>query len=373
MTTLYLIRHAEAEGNVYHFFQGFYDSLLTPQGYAQLNNIARRLESVPFHAVYTSDLYRARTTAAAVAAPHKLVQRCDPGLREMNFGMWEGRPWGEIARFYPGSLVLSGDYRPPAGGETMAQTAQRLQGALVSIVREHPDQTVAVVSHGAALRSFLGLTLGDMSVAERHIGNACFCVLEATPDGVFNLKSHNESAQPAEAMQNIPSKPAVQDLWFERADIVRDAGELRTAGQDSWLAVYGRTDNFNTDGFLENTAGMMSASREAAFFCMLGEQRVGLLLLDTRQFDEPDSGHIALVYLKPEYRHMGLGAQLIGKATVVYRAMGRKTLRLNVARRNRSAMQLYLRLGFRVVRPFLSKVSSQLVMKKDIFVPPLLH
>ena len=69
----------------------------------------------------------------------------------------------------------------------------------------------------------------------------------------------------------------------------------------------------------------------------------GLLLLDSRQQDEPATGHIALVYLLPEYRGMGLGAQLIGRSVIEYRARGMKALRLNVAAVNKPARRFYER------------------------------
>ena len=71
--TVYIIRHAEAEGNIYRRCHGLYDSLLTPRAYQLLPCLAKRFESVPLAAVYASPLFRARTTAQAVAAPHGLT------------------------------------------------------------------------------------------------------------------------------------------------------------------------------------------------------------------------------------------------------------------------------------------------------------
>ena len=51
MTTIYLIRHAEAEGNVYRRCHGQYDSLLTERAYQQLPYLAQRFADVPLDAV----------------------------------------------------------------------------------------------------------------------------------------------------------------------------------------------------------------------------------------------------------------------------------------------------------------------------------
>ena len=65
MTTIYLIRHAEAEGNLYRIAQGQHDSNLTDRGWRQVRALERRFADIPIDAVYASDLYRTRATASA--------------------------------------------------------------------------------------------------------------------------------------------------------------------------------------------------------------------------------------------------------------------------------------------------------------------
>ena len=60
MTTIYLIRHAEAEGNLYRIAQGQDDSSLTDRGWRQVKALERRFDGVQIDAVYASDLYRTR-------------------------------------------------------------------------------------------------------------------------------------------------------------------------------------------------------------------------------------------------------------------------------------------------------------------------
>ena len=95
--TVYIIRHAEAEGNIYRRCHGLYDSLLTPRAYQQLPCLAKRFENVPLAAVYASPLFRARTTAQAVAAPHGLTVELRNDLHEIDMGDWEDLPWAELA------------------------------------------------------------------------------------------------------------------------------------------------------------------------------------------------------------------------------------------------------------------------------------
>ena len=58
MTTIYLIRHAEAEGNLYRIAQGQANSSITDRGERQIQALARRFADIPIDAVYASDLYR---------------------------------------------------------------------------------------------------------------------------------------------------------------------------------------------------------------------------------------------------------------------------------------------------------------------------
>ena len=78
MTTVYLVRHAEAEGNLYRRIHGWYDALITENGYRQLDCLAERFRDVPLDAAYSSDLFRTETTARAVCQGRDLEVRTDP-------------------------------------------------------------------------------------------------------------------------------------------------------------------------------------------------------------------------------------------------------------------------------------------------------
>ena len=96
MTTIYLIRHAEAEGNLYRIAQGQANSSITDRGERQIQALARRFADIPIDAVYASDLYRTCATASAIykpkgrclsaaggggADPGGLAGRCEPSDR----------------------------------------------------------------------------------------------------------------------------------------------------------------------------------------------------------------------------------------------------------------------------------------------------
>lgn len=120
-TAVYIIRHAEAEGNVYRRCHGQYNALLTTRAYKQLPYLAKRFENVPLAAVYSSDLFRARVTAQAVAEPHHLsveTRRCCARL------IWEtGRTFrGPSCRTHGLSSTRCG---VPVRGKQRRRTARR--------------------------------------------------------------------------------------------------------------------------------------------------------------------------------------------------------------------------------------------------------
>ena len=75
MTTIYLIRHAEAEGNLYRRAHGWYNSTITDRGYRQIAALSKRFADTKFDAVYSHDRFRTMITALSIYKPHGLPPR----------------------------------------------------------------------------------------------------------------------------------------------------------------------------------------------------------------------------------------------------------------------------------------------------------
>ena len=373
MTRIYFVRHAEAEGNLYRICEGQYDGLLTVFGRAQLPCVTDYFRDIRLDAVYSSDLYRARETAAAVAAASGLPVTLRRGLRELSFGAYEGLPWGDIFLRWPeAERQFREDYRffAPPGGESTRQGVERLTAEIRALSARHPDGTIAVVGHSAVFGAFFpAITEGFDSVhAMKYMRNAAVNLVETDGEHFSILRfddvSHLEFLEP-----DKPRRRSGIQFAYRAADVRRDEAYLRACGEDAWRAVYGSLAGFSSNRFFENTRGILNDREGNGFIPLADGKPAGLLLLDSRQDDEPETGHIALVYLRPEYRGLGLGAQLIGRAVIEYRARGMHTLRLNVATVNKTAQRFYQRLGF-VPAPRLRRlVTRQQVMKLDIHVP----
>jgi len=162
-TVLYLIRHGRVVGSEARRFIGHLDVPLAPEGEAQMRILAGRLARVPFVAVYSSDLARARRSAELVAAPHGLEPGIVPALREMAMGRWEGLTAEEIQAREPGAFSewrsRIGDFRFPEG-ESVPELLARCWPVVERVLSSHSGERVALVAHGGTNRAILCRALG---------------------------------------------------------------------------------------------------------------------------------------------------------------------------------------------------------------------
>jgi broad specificity phosphatase PhoE len=158
MTRIYLIRHAEAEGNIMRIFHGRHDGDISENGALQLEQLRERCRGLHFDAVYSSPLRRAFKTAQAADYYHGLPIILKDGLIEINGGCWEGCRWDDLPVLYPEEnnwwLYEPWNFRVE-GGETMKEVYDRIWETVTGIVRENEGLSVCVVSHGCAIRNFL--------------------------------------------------------------------------------------------------------------------------------------------------------------------------------------------------------------------------
>lgn len=158
VTRLYLVRHAEAEGNVREFFQGTMNTALTEKGLRQTECLAERFKDIALDAVYTSPFRRAVQTAEAVNRYHGLPLIRNPQLREIAGGRFEGMKWADIPQKFPAEYARwtkkMQTFCAP-DGDRMTAVYARMRKVMTKIARDAAGKTAAVISHGCALRNFL--------------------------------------------------------------------------------------------------------------------------------------------------------------------------------------------------------------------------
>ncbi len=166
MTELYIIRHAEAEGNLYQRFHGHTDGKITENGKKQLQRLSAYMGEIPLDGIYTSDLSRTRETAEAVRAGRNIPVTLKKELREIFGGAWENLPFSELERIYPAEFAAWEN--EPAQctlpeGESIRNLQRRAVAVVTEILEKNTGRKIAVVTHGTVIRTlccyFRGLPL----------------------------------------------------------------------------------------------------------------------------------------------------------------------------------------------------------------------
>lgn len=152
---LHLVRHARSAGADGHCI-GHTDLPLSRSGADAARHTAARwqLGGIAGLRCISSDLIRARETAAVLAAPDA-DRSADPRLREMNFGEWDGRTWDDIERTDGAGLhSWMADWttvRAP-GGESFGDVMERVVSLLGELPRDS-DGTTLIVAHAGSIRA----------------------------------------------------------------------------------------------------------------------------------------------------------------------------------------------------------------------------
>ena len=341
MTQIYLIRHAEAEGNLYRIAQGQENSNLTDRGWRQIRALERRFADIPVDAVYASDLYRTCATAGAVCGPKHLPLHRERDLREVHLGVWERRSWGEIYRRWPVEMDHFA-HRPDLwrleGAEDLRSARGRVLGAIRRIAAAHPGGTVAVFTHGYVLRMTLSYLQGiDLDQLDRTPtgDNTAVSLVEAEGETLRLVyrddNSHLKTPEFLEQERGAKRFSGLEGgLWFAPLRLPEQAEPFLRLAEEGWP----EGESFDGRQLLEDAAGGETVAG------YLREELTGLVRVD------PATGWIPLLMIRPDRRRRGLGVQLLGQAVQRVRDAGGETLRAAVPRDagTRSFLETY---GFR--------------------------
>lgn len=360
MTRIYLIRHAEAEGNLYRRVQGQYNSLVTDRGLLQIKALEERFRDIHVDAVYASDLYRTQKTISAIYLSHGLELHTDPGLREVAMGVWEDKPWGQVAMEDKEQLVNFNRNSPlwhVEGGETFEVLGRRIKETLTKLALRHDGQTIAVASHGMAIRNGLAAIQG-LPVEEGkqvpHCDNTGVSLLEFD-QGRWNIVFLNDNSHLPGELSTFAGQKWWKagsgfwedaNLWYRPLDMEREADFYYQCRKDAWVTIHKTLENFNGEGFTTEAAAQARVSSQAVWQAVLRNEPVGLLQLDIPTAQHERYGPIPFLYLMPSFRGQGLGVQFIGQAVSVLRKLGCDRLRLRCAPDNAVAQRFYARYGF---------------------------
>jgi probable phosphoglycerate mutase len=186
MTTFALIRHA-SHALLGHTIVGRMSGVqLSSSGLREAEALARRLEGGPIQALYSSPLERAHATAAPIAGRLRLEVQVADELNEIDYGEWTNRALADLRdlpewrRF---NLCRSGSRIPD--GESMIEVQDRMLRLIERLCAAHPEQTVALVSHGDVIKAILAYYLGvPLDLFQRiELSPASLSILRVEPHG----------------------------------------------------------------------------------------------------------------------------------------------------------------------------------------------
>ena len=188
MVRLLLVRHGAVPSDGADRYWGRTDVPLSEHGMRQAELLSQRLASENIAAVYSSDLRRARDTAAIIAEPHDVPVTLRQDLREIDFGQLEGMTFDEIQSTRPGIESLWSGADPGTGfpgGESLESLARRVDSAFRELLADSPEGSVLLVAHGGPLRALVCQQMG-LNVSQWwqiRIDLASLSVLEVHPEG----------------------------------------------------------------------------------------------------------------------------------------------------------------------------------------------
>ena len=330
MTTVYLVRHAEAEGNAYRRIHGQYNSLITENGDKQIEALRARFEKISIDACFASDLFRTCRTAQSVYLAKKMPLFPDKRFRETNVGRWEDTPFGWLERYEKRDMDRFNHEERSwhvAGSETWEGYTSRFLQGLDEISARYDGKTIAIFTHACVLRGVQKrlLKTDDLPFCENtavsrlqwNDGQIAFDFL----NDASHLTPDISTAQRQARLKQGATDRADFSLWFRQTE----------ASSETYAA-------------------------------MLRGKTVGELVLGKPEYE--DTGVIESLCLDEGFRGRRFGQQLLGQAVCTLRKRGAKRLFVTVPGKNADAQHFFLENGF----VFSENTENGALLQKDIEV-----
>ncbi|MFI6468308.1 bifunctional RNase H/acid phosphatase [Streptomyces sp. NPDC050528] len=200
--TFVLLRHGETPLTPQKRFSGSggTNPSLSPVGQDQATRAATALATRgTIQHIIASPLTRTRETAAAVADRLGLPVTIEEGLRETDFGAWEGLTFGEVRDRYPEDLttwLADPTAQPTGGGESFADTATRIAATRDKLTATYAGRTVLLVTHVTPIKTFVQLALGapPESLFRMELSAASISTVAYYADGNASVRLFNDTS-----------------------------------------------------------------------------------------------------------------------------------------------------------------------------------
>ncbi|RPE44380.1 putative phosphoglycerate mutase [Streptomyces sp. Ag109_O5-1] len=200
--TFVLLRHGETPLTPQKRFSGSggTDPALSDVGQEQARRVAEALaRRGTIETILASPLTRTRQTAGAVAERLGLDVTIEEGIKETDFGAWEGLTFGEVRERYPDDLttwLADPSAHPTGGGESFAETAARIAATRDKLIAAYAGRTVLLVTHVTPIKTFVQLALGAplQSLFRMELSAASLSAVAYYADGNASVRLFNDTS-----------------------------------------------------------------------------------------------------------------------------------------------------------------------------------
>jgi len=299
----------------------------------QIERLKERFEHEAIEAVYSSDLSRTCVTASAIYESHGLPLIKTEKLREVKMGDWEDLPWGDIEYYDPEMNVFFS--KDPAkwhagDSDSFCDVQERMMECITKVARQHDGGTVAVFSHGFAIRAFFCAISGFQSHEIKQIpycDNTAVSLLRYDI-GNLTIEYQGDNSHLSKELSTF----ANQSWW--RSEKKWAYENLRFMPYDEYRDSTIKAEHRMESG-KENTA-----SKE--YTALMGDEPIGIIGLDiTDGYREDEAcapiserdgkiGWIEYIFVRPQMRDHNFGVQLLGQAVSVFRHLMFGKLRIRL-------------------------------------------
>jgi broad specificity phosphatase PhoE len=153
---LWVVRHGETEWSASGKHTSRTDIPLTDHGRKRAEELREYLKGTKFDAVFVSPMQRARETCEI--AGFGTQARVDDGLKEWDYGIYEGKTTAEIRAGVPGWSVWKDAI---LGGETVEHVGERADAVIARALSAAPSGgKVALFAHAHILRILAARWIG---------------------------------------------------------------------------------------------------------------------------------------------------------------------------------------------------------------------
>lgn len=157
MTKIIIVRHGFSTSNKDGTFTGQMDAPLSDVGKKQAELVCEYIKNhYTVDEFYSSDLTRAVDTIKEVADYFGKSIHLEKGLREVDCGEWTGKKVDQVKDEFFEDFTRwkkGGEDSPMTGGESMRQVKERAMAVIDRIVKDCPNKTVVVATHGGLIKT----------------------------------------------------------------------------------------------------------------------------------------------------------------------------------------------------------------------------